>query len=109
MSFSTAFLELMPSTMKHRAFNSASTDGYLTAVYSSTTNSWRCRIVHKPTLVRTDQGTEEMARVVMWVRSTTTFSPYDSITVGGSTIGPVLAVHNITDEDGHHHSKVMFA
>ena len=107
MSFDSNFLTLMPSTAKVQELASLSTDGYGVPVYGSTL-TFRCHVMQKPTMVKTIDGTEELAHTVVWMNSTSTFSPYAKITVNGSTVGPVLAVQHHYDEDGLHHTKVAF-
>ena len=108
MAWSTEYEELMPSTAVIKTLTSVSTDGYGTPVYSAGT-SHKARIVHKNTLVRTFAGTEELARTVVWIASTSTYAVEDTqITVGGSTLGPLMSLEAYTDEDGVHHNKAFF-
>lgn len=109
MSFPTALQELMTSTMKVRSLSGFSTNGYFVPTYASSTKTWACRLLKTQELVRTAAGTEEIATSVAWVKSTSTFSPSDKITVNGSTLGALLRIDHFSDEDGHHHSKVWWA
>jgi len=107
MSFDSNFLALMPSTVLVQDLASLSTDGYGVPTYTTGT-SYRGHVMQKPTMVKTIDGTEELAQTAVWINSTSTFSPYAKISVAGSTVGPLLAVQHHYDEDGLHHSKAMF-
>ena len=108
MAFDTDLLALMPSTLKVNVLKGVSTDGYGTATWSSSTKSYRCRVVEKQTLVHTFEGDEQMARTVVWVRSTSTFGPWDKITLPDGTTPRLLAVEDYPDEDGAHHQRLFF-
>ena len=108
MGFDVGLLDLMPSTLKVNALKGVSTDGYGTASYSSSTKSYRCRVVEKQRLVTTFEGVEQMASTVVWVRSTSTFGPWDKVTLPDNTTPRLLAVEDYPDQDGHHHQKLFF-
>ncbi len=108
MVFDTDFLDLMPDTLKVNLLKGVSTDGYGTATYSATTQSYRCRVTEKQTLVTTFAGDEQVARTIVWVNSTTTFGPWDKITLPDGTVPPLLAVADMRDEAGTHHQKAFF-
>ena len=108
MAFDTNLLALMPSTLKVNALKGVSSDGYCIPTWSSSTKSYRCRVVEKQTLVHTFEGDEQVARTVAWVRSTSTFGPWDKITLPVGTTPRLLAVEDYPDEDGAHHQKLMF-
>lgn len=107
MSWSTAFEEFLTDTLVVKGLSSFSTDGYMTPTFGTGT-TYKARFVIKQQLVRTLQGTEDLANSVAWVNSTSTFSPQDQYTVNGSTVGPLMAVEQYPDEDGKHHVKLMF-
>ena len=112
MSFSTDFLELMPDTVKvstrttHNLYGEPS--------FAATTSSYRARIVASLGYVRNAEGEEVGYDTVAWVRSTGTASitASDRITLptgaAPSTRPPVVGVERYPDEDGIHHTKVMF-
>lgn len=108
MAFDPKLAVLMNSTMKVYTLSGVFSSGYFTPSYTTTVKTWECRITKTNTLVRTPAGTEEMAQSVAWVRSTSTFGPSDKITVNGSTVGPLLRIDHLYDEDGLHHSKVWW-
>ncbi len=108
MGFETDFLDLMPDTLRVNVLKGVSTDGYGTATYSATTQSYRCRVSEKQTLVRTFEGTEQLAKTVAWVNSSSTFGPWDRITLPDGTMPPLLAVADQRDETGHHHTKLFW-
>ena len=107
MGFDDALLDLMPDTLKVNALKGVSTDGYGTASYSSSTQSYRCRLVEKQTLVHTFDGDEQVARTVVWVKSTSTFGPWDKITMPDGSLLRLIAVEDYRDEVGAHHQKLF--
>ena len=108
MAFDTDFLDLMPDTLKVNVLKGVSTDGYGTATYSATTQSYRCRVSEKQELVRTFSGDEQLAKTVAWVNSSSTFGPWDKITLPDGTMPPLLNVSDVRDETGHNHSRLVF-
>lgn len=111
MSWSTEFEALMPDTIRVASLSGFSTDGYATATYGSGT-TYTARVVRKQRLVRTFDGTEEISTVTAYVASTSTFGPSDRYWLpDGSTfsVSPnLLAVEAFPDEDGIHHTRLMF-
>jgi len=108
MAFDDALLDLMPDTLSVYALKGVSTDGYGTASYSTAVKSYRCRVVEKQSLVTTFEGTEQVARTVVWVKSTSTFGPWDKVTLPDGTSPQLLAVEDYRDETGHHHQRLAF-
>jgi len=109
VSFNDALLDLMPSTLHVDPITGVSTDGYATAVYTtSATENYRCRVVTKQELVTDLFGEQQVSNTVVWLKATSTFSASDQFSVGGSTLGPVLRVEHYPDDDGQHHSKIWF-
>jgi len=108
MGFDDELLDLMPDTLKVNALKGVSTDGYGTATYSATTLSYRCRVVEKQQLITTFEGVEQVARTVCWVKSTSTFGPWDKITLPDGTSPHLVAVDDFRDEAGHHSQKLYF-
>ena len=112
MSFDSALLDLMPATV--RVSTRASHNNYGEAAFASSTTSYSARIVEKRGFVRSAAGEDQAYHTVAWIRSTGTASitVTDRITlptgIGPSTRPPVVGVERYTDEDGVHHSKVMF-
>jgi hypothetical protein len=92
MPWDSAFLTIMTSTLTVTRLTGVSTDGYGRPAYS--------------TLVRTFDGTQELARTVCWVRSTSSFSPSDKITLPDGSTPPLLSLDEYKDENGlpHHHT-----
>ncbi len=107
MAWDSAFEELLADGVSAKSVVSVSTDGYGTEVFS-TGSTFKARHLRKQTLVRTFAGTEELARSTVWIASTSTFSPDTQFTVNGSTLGPLMAMEAVPDEDGVHHVKAMF-
>ena len=108
MSWSTELDALLGDTVKVVALSGWSTDGYGKPVFTSAT-TYSARVARRQELVRTFDGTEELCAAVAWLRSTSTFSPLASYTLGGSSnVMNLLAVESYPDEDGVHHAKLMF-
>ena len=107
MSWSTELDALMPHTITVGALASFSTDGYGTPTFGAA-SSYTARVVGKQTLVDTFRGTEELAKTVVYVKATSTFGPSDQITLPDGTTPELLAVEAFPDEDGAHHTKLMF-
>ena len=107
MVWSTDLDALMPHTITHKSLSSFSTDGYATEVWS-TGISYTARVVGKQTLVKTFEGTEELATTVVYVKTSSTFGASDQITLPDGSTPPLLAAETYPDETGHHHAKLMF-
>ncbi len=111
MAWNSEFEDLMPDGVSVLPIASWSTDGYGMLV-AGTASTYKARIVRKQTLVRTFTGTEEVARTVVWIASTSTtnFSPESLIRSAGSTseIGPLMSLEAVPDEDGVHHIRAFF-
>ncbi len=105
MSYDTEFDALLPDGVSTNTL--ASVDGYGTAVFA-TGSTFKGRLVRKQQLVRTFAGTEELSQSQLWVASTSTFKSSIQFVVNGSTIGPLMSLEAIPDEDGIHHSKAFF-
>lgn len=109
MSWSTDFEDLMPDTI--RVQDLSGFDGYGTATFG-TASTYVARVVRKQRLVRSFEGIEEISTVTAYVASTSTFGPGSQYLLpDGSTfsIAPnLLAVEAFPDEDGIHHTKLMF-
>lgn len=106
MSFDPAFLNVMTQTLTVTRLTGVSTDGYGRPAYSTSALSRYCRVTEKQHLVRSFEGTQEVASTIVWVRSTSTFSPSDKITLPDGTTPPLLAVDEYRDDSGalHHHT-----
>lgn len=111
MSFESAFLELMPSTVT--ISTRSSHNSYGEASYGSGT-SYRARVVAQTGFVRAAGGfglsghfeTVEV-RTVVWIASTGVITTDDRITLPDGTTPPIVAVERYPDEDGTHHHKLM--
>jgi len=107
MSWSTEFESMLPQTITVKSLTGLSTDGYGTATFGSAT-TYKARIVREQTLVRTLEGTEEMADTTVWIASTSTFAASSLITLPGSLTPPLKSLDAYPDEDGIHHLKAHF-
>lgn len=105
MTFDTAFLSMMDSTI--RVSTRTTHNNYGEPSYNTSTASYRARIVHKPGMVRSAGGEEVRYSHVVWMNATVAVEPSDRVTLPGGTVLPVLAVERYPDEDGAHHVKLM--
>ncbi len=106
MAFDTDFLELLPHTLTRNSF--VSSDGYGKPSYSTGVSSYSARVVYKPKLIRTLEGTEQVARGYVIVGTTETLNPKDKYTLPDTTTPPVLSINTIPDESGTHHNVIYF-
>ena len=108
MSFSTAFLSMMTSTLK--ISTRSGHDNYGKATFAATTTNFRARIVEKPGYLRLADSEEIAYRHIAWVRSTgaTSITASDRVTLPDGSTPPVVAVEVFPDDDGRHHRKVYF-
>lgn len=108
MSFSTAFLSMMDSTIKVSTRNGHS--NYGAATFATSTVSYRARIVEKPGFVRRPDGEDVSYHTVAWVRSTGSVSitATDRVTLPDGSTPPVVGVERYSDDDGPNHVKVLF-
>lgn len=108
MSWSTQFEALMPDTVTVATLLGLSSDGYGTETFSTSPTTFKARVVREQKLVRTLQGTEEMADTVVYIASTSTFAASSLITLPGGLTPPLLALEAFPDEDGIHHLRAAF-
>lgn len=107
MAYTDPLASLFSTSVTHAAWSGMSTDGYATPTYTTAVTVIPARIVTGQRLVRTFDGTEDLAITTVWVASTSTFSAMDQFTVAGET--PVLlSIETFRDEDGVTHSKLGF-
>ena len=108
MSFSTALLSMMPSTL--RVSTRSAHSNYGAPTFTGSTVKYRARIVQKPGFVRGPEMEEVAYRHVAWVRSTgaTSITVSDRVTLPDGTTPPVVAVEMYPDEDGINNRKVFF-
>jgi hypothetical protein len=96
---------MMPHTVTVEPY--ASIDGYGAITYG-TGVSYTARVQGKNTLVQALTGEEKVARLVIYIAGTTV-GPQDRITVPAPftpTQPSILAIAQVSDEAGSHHSVV---
>jgi hypothetical protein len=99
------FLELMPHTVSHAEL--ASRDAYGKPVYGSAVD-YTARVLYKNQKVRAKDGSEVVARGVVWIGGTPTVSPDDQLTLPDGSTPIILSFEQYADEDGAHHTKIFF-
>ena len=103
MTFDPAFLTVLTQTLTVNRLSGVSTDGYGRPAYTTSALSRYCRVTEKQHLVRNMEGEQEVATTIAWVRSTSTFSPSDRITLPDGTTPKLLAIDEYRDEAGNMH------
>lgn len=97
--------DMMPHRVTIEPYSSI--DGYGAITYGAAV-SYRARIQGKNTLVQTNTGEQKVARLTIYVAGTA-IGPQDRITVPGPftpTHPNILAIAQVSDENGQHHSTV---
>lgn len=107
MSFSTAYLGLMNSTITVKTLTGLSADGYGDETYSTGT-TYRARIVEKAHKVYTSPGVEEVANMLVYIASTSTFAPSSQIVMPDGSIPRLMQLDAFPDQDGIHHIRASF-
>lgn len=108
MPWDDTFLTVMTSTLTVNRLTGVSTDGYGRPAYSTAALTLRCRVTEKQTLVRSFDGTQEVAKTVCWVRSTSSFSPSDRVTLPDGTTPPLISLNEYRDENSQPHHTVLY-
>jgi len=108
MAWVDAFADEFSTTVTHADWVGMSTDGYGTSTFSTSSSTFVAREVTDQRLVRSFEGTEELATTTVWVASTSTFSALDRFTLADGSVPTFLAVETFRDEDGITHSKLAF-
>lgn len=80
---------------------------YGSSLTHSVVGTYSCRYVEKVTRVRDDQGDRLATESMAWVETPFKLSTGYMARIG-TNVHSIQAVENYPDEDGHHHSKVMF-
>ena len=107
MSFSTALLPLMPSTIS--VSTRSGHDNYGKGTFAASTTKYRCRVQPKPGYIRQGDSEGIAYKTIVWARSTgaTSITASDRITLPDGTIPPVVAVERYYDEDVENHVKIF--
>ncbi len=108
MPFTTPLLECFSTTVSHAAWTGMSTDGYAVPTYSTAGSTFPARWVTEQRLVRTFDGTEELATSTVWVASTSTFSALDQWTLPNGETPELLSLETFRDENGVTHTVLGF-
>lgn len=100
------FLDMMPDKVTHYPFTGR--DGYGKPSYSSGTEYY-ARVVEKNTLVRGFDGSEVVAKGMIWLGGLPSIAPEDRITLESGDNITILSIEKYPDENGLHHIKVFYA
>ena len=106
MSFERQFRTMMPHTVTVRTLASKSADGSPT--YSTAASTYTARVVTAQRQIRDGSGNVKMAAFDVWIASTGSLSPQSRFTLPDGSSPPVLSLSSYPDEDGTHHTKVVF-
>lgn len=99
------FYPLMPHTVNIAAY--ASRDSFGKPSYGANV-AYRARVVYKNIHIRASDGSEKVARGVVYLGSAVVVSPEDRVTLPDSTTPPVLSCDNYADDVGAHHTQIYF-
>ncbi len=99
------FDDMMPHTVTVSEFSSR--NAYGDANYGSAV-SYTARVIYKDQLIKAKDGSQIMAKGMVWLSGTPTLSTEDLLTLPDGTTPPILSQSLIPDEDGSHHVKVFF-
>ena len=108
MAFTDGLTDLFSTSVVHAAWTGMSTDGYATPTYSTAGTTFPAREVTEQRLVRSFEGTEELATTTVWVASTSTFTALDRFTLADGSTPGLLSIETYRDEVGVTHSKLGF-
>ena len=101
----SAFFPLMPHTVNIAPYVSRNSFGKPT--YGADV-AYRARVVYKNIHIRVSDGSEKVARGIVYLGSAVVISPEDRVTLPDATTPPVLASHNYADDVGAHHTQIYF-
>lgn len=99
------FFPLMPHTVNIAPY--ASRDSFGKPSYGADV-AHRARVVYKNIHIRASDGSEKVARGVVYLGSAVVVSPEDRVTLPDTTTPPVLACNNYSDDVGAHHTQIYF-
>ena len=108
MAWIDGFADEFSTTIQQNAWTGFSTDGYAKPTFSTSATTYAAREVGMHRLVRSFEGTEELATTTVWVASTSTFNALDKWTLANGDVPSLLSVETLRDEDGVTHSKLGF-
>jgi len=84
----------------------ASRDKYSAPTYG-TAVSYPARVIYKRTLIRRSDGSEKLAKGMIWCGAADV-QEVDQITLPDGTTPPILSADEFHDETGFSHTKIMF-
>lgn len=99
------FLDLMPHTVSHAEL--AGRDDYGKPTYGSAVD-YQARVTYKNQKVRASDGSEVVARGVVWIGGTPIISTDDQLTLPDGSSPIILSFEQYADEIGAHHTKIFF-
>jgi hypothetical protein len=99
------FLDMMPHTVQHAPM--VSRDDYGKVTYG-TAVPYRSRVVYKNARVRKSDGTEVIARGMVWLSAAVTVNVDDKITLPDASTPPILSWEMYPDDEGFVYTKIYF-
>lgn len=106
MAIDARFLSMMPTTVK--VYKYLSKDKYGKPSWAATATSYRCRIIDEEALTRTMEGDNVLIlgkAIIYGVADATTD---DKLELPDGTLPVIVAVDQVTDEVGAHHTVIRF-
>jgi len=106
-AFESDFLDCMPHSIVVNAFSSIDSFGQVTHSTDSTTYAGLFQQDQK--LIRDLDGQEKVSNASAIISSSgATISPDDLITLPDGTVRKIIAIATLYDEEGQHHTEIMF-
>lgn len=99
------FLDMMPDTITHEPLTGR--DDYGKPTHGASVE-YPARVVYKAKWLEAKDGSQVLAKAIVWIGGIPTISPEDKIVLPDSTTPPILSIERYPDEDGLHHVKVFF-
>lgn len=103
--FGNDFRDMMSDTITFK--KSTSVDKYGKRTMGAASSPIICRVLTKPTMVRTEAGEEKVSSTTVWLDGVYGVEPEDEVTLPNGKKPKVMTVERYTDETGPAYEKVM--
>jgi len=100
------FEDLMNDTITLEPFSSR--DSYGKPIYGTAVTVENCRVTYKSFFMRRDDGSEIIAKGIVWLGEYRRVSVEDKITLPDGSTFSILMSDSFSDDEGPHHTKVIF-
>jgi len=107
MTFESEYLDCMPHSIVVNAFSSI--DAYGKTAHSTAGTTYSGLFQQDQKLVRALDGEEKVSHASAIISSSgATINPDDKITLPDGTVRKIIAIATLYDEEGQHHTEIMF-